>query len=132
MAIQLSVAVRNARLNAITSTVGASPFLNLYSGPAPASCAAAATGTLLAALTLPVTWEAAASGGTEQEANGPWTGTAVAAGTVGYFRLCDAQGNAHIQGTVGQGTGDLSFDNASVTVNQTININTFSLTDANT
>lgn len=131
MAIQFSTAVRNARLNAIGATVGPAPILQLYSGTVPASCAAAATGTLLASLSLPMTWQAAATGGTEQQAGGPWTGTAAAAGTIGYFRLVSSQGVVHLQGSAGQGTGDLSFDNASLVLNQTISINTFSLTDAN-
>ena len=63
MAIQFSTAVRTARLNAFVSTVGSSPKLLLYSGAMPGNCAAASTGTLLATLSLPATWEAAASGG---------------------------------------------------------------------
>ena len=131
MSLQFSTAVRNARLNAITSTIGTTPKLLFYSGSVPANCATAASGTLLATLTLPSTWEAAASGGSEAETNGPWTGTVTAAGTIGYFRITDSSGNVHIQGTVGQGAGDMSFDNPAVAVNQTINVNAFTLTDAN-
>ena len=38
MAIQFSVSVRNARLDAIETTVGASPKLQIRTGAAPADC----------------------------------------------------------------------------------------------
>jgi hypothetical protein len=36
-----------------------------------------------------------------------------------------------MQGSVGQGTGDLSLDNTTISNGQTITINTFTLTDGN-
>lgn len=53
MALQLSVAVRNARADVVESTIGASAILRIRTGPAPADCAAADAGTVLATLTLP-------------------------------------------------------------------------------
>lgn len=132
MAIQFSVAVRNARLDAIKTTIGTAGKLLLYTGAVPATCATAASGTLLATLTLPTTYINAASSGSSTIAGGPWTGTASAAGTAGYFRLTDTAGTAvGIQGTVGQGTGDMSFDNATFTVGQNIQITAFTSTDGN-
>lgn len=132
MALQMSVAVRNARLQAIETTIGPTPKLILYTGATPANCAAASTGTVLATLTLPSDWEASASNGSETIANGPWSGTASTAGTAGYFRLYDNAGvTCHLQGTVGQGAGDLSFDNNTFAVGQAINVNSFNLTEAN-
>lgn len=132
MAIQFSVAVRNARLDAVETAIGTAPKLLIYTGSAPANCAAAATGTLLATLTLPSDWEANAASGAKSITNGPWAGTAAAAGTAGYFRITDSAGTTcHIQGTCGQGTGDLSFDNAVLAVGQTINVTAFTLTDGN-
>jgi hypothetical protein len=132
MSIQFSAAVRNARLNAIFATIGAAAKLLLYTGSAPANCATADSGTLLATLTLPSTEENAAASGAETQANGPWTGTASAAGTAGHFRVMDPTGaTCHVQGTVGQGSGDLSFDNATFTAGQNIQITSFTLTDGN-
>ena len=132
MSLQFSVAVRNARLNAIAATIGASPKLMLYTGSPPANCAAAATGTLLATETLPATWMNAASGGSQTEANGPWTGTDSVGGQAGYFRITDSTGaTCHIQGTVGQGSGDLSFDNNTFAVGQAIQETAFTETDGN-
>ena len=48
MAIQLSTTVRNARLDTIESTIGTAPILTIRSGAAPANCAAANSGTVLA------------------------------------------------------------------------------------
>lgn len=45
--MQYSVTVNNARLDSVETAIGTAPTLNLYSGSAPANCAAADTGTLL-------------------------------------------------------------------------------------
>lgn len=132
MALQYSVAVNNARLDAVESTAGATAKLRIYTGAAPANCAAAATGTLLVDMTLPADWMAAASSGSKAK-SGTWSGTGVAAGTAGYFRIVDNAGTtAHIQGTCGIGTGDLQLDNTSIAISQTVTVNTFTLNAANT
>ena len=132
MALQLSVAVQNARLNAIETTIAATAKLLIYSGSAPANCAAAATGTLLATLTLPSDYFSAASGG-DMAKTGTWSGTASAGSgaTPSHFRLAANDGTTiGLQGTAGIGSGDLSFD-GTITSGQTITISTFTLTDAN-
>lgn len=134
MAIQLSVATRNARLDAIETAIGTSPILRLRTGAPPASCAAADTGTVVAEMTLPSDWMAAASSGSKAKA-GTWQDTAAnAAGTVAHFRIYDAAGTTcHMQGTVTLtgGGGDMTLDNDDVEANQSITITSFSLTDAN-
>lgn len=65
MALQYSTAVRNARLDVVESTIGTSAVLKIRTGAAPANCAAADSGTVLATCTLPSDWMAAASGGTK-------------------------------------------------------------------
>lgn len=132
MALQYSVSVNNARLDAVESTTGASAKLRIYSGAAPANCAAAATGTLLVEMALPADWMTAAAAASKSK-NGTWTGTGAAAGTAGYFRIVDNAGTtAHIQGTCGQGTGDMSLDNTNIAIGQTVTVNTFTLNSANT
>lgn len=131
MAIQLGTTLRNARIDAIETTVGTAPKLQLRTGAQPANCAAADTGTLLCELTLPSDWAGAASSGASALA-GTWTGTAVATNTAAHFRLKDSAGTTtHMQGSVGQGTGDLSLDNTSIVSGQTINITTWTTTDGN-
>jgi hypothetical protein len=53
MALQLSVAVRNAMLDAIESTIGTSAVLKIRTGAPPASVATADSGTVLATLNPP-------------------------------------------------------------------------------
>lgn len=131
MAVQFSVAVRNARQNAIEATIGTSPLLRLFTLAQPANCAASSTGTLLCTLTLPSDWVGASSGGATALA-GTWTGTAIAAGTCAHYRIFDSTGTTcHEQGSVGIGTGDLQLDNTSIAVNQVISIATWVTTDGN-
>jgi hypothetical protein len=84
MAIQLSTAVRNAMLDAYETTVGTSPKMRILTGAAPANCAAAQTGTLLAELTLPSDWAANAASGAKGLA-GSWSGAVTVAGTAAHF-----------------------------------------------
>jgi hypothetical protein len=134
MAIQFSVAVRNARADAVETAIGASAILRVRSGAMPASCAAADTGTVLATVALPADWMAAASGGVKSR-SGTWEDlSADAAGTVGHFRIYDAAGTTcHWQGTMTAtgGGGDMTVDNAVFAAGQAFTVNTFSLTEAN-
>jgi hypothetical protein len=101
MAVQLSVTVRNAELDAIETAIGVSPKLQMWSGAPPASCAAAATGTKLVEDTLASDWAANASGGSKSFNNTPITGTGLAGGTAGHFRIVDNAGTTcHKQGTI--------------------------------
>lgn len=129
MAFQFSTTARNASLDAIETAIGASPVLELRSGPAPASCAAADTGSLLASMALPADFMAAAAGGSKALA-GAWSDpTADAAGTVGHFRI--KQGAVcHIQGSVTAtgGGGDMTIDNPVLAVGQQVSVTAFTLT----
>lgn len=131
MAVQYSVTVNNARLDAIETAAGASAKLRMYSGSMPANCAAAATGTLLADIALPSDWMAVASAGIKAK-SGVWSGLGAAVGVAGYFRITDTAGTtAHIQGTCGIGTGDMQLDNTSIAVGQSVTVNSFTITAAN-
>jgi len=132
MAVQLSVAVRNARLDAIETTIGATAVLKIRSGSVPADCATADAGTVLATLTLPSDWMAAASSGSKAK-SGTWQDTSAdATGTAAHFRIYDSGGTVcGLQGTVGVGSGDLQVDSVSFTAGQSFSITGFTLTDAN-
>ncbi len=134
MALQLSVAVRNARLDAIETAIGTSAVLKIRSGAAPANCATADSGTVLATLSLPSDWMAAASSGSKAKA-GTWEdASADAAGTAAHFRLYASDGTTcHLQGTVTAtgGGGDLTVDNTSFASGQSFTITSFTLTDGN-
>lgn len=133
MALQYSVTLRNNKLDQVESTTGTSAKLQIRTGAPPADCAAADSGTLLAELTLPSDWMAAASAGSVAK-SGTWSGTASAAGTAGHFRVKNNAGSAtHIQGTVTAtgGGGDMTLDNTSIANGQTVTVNTFTITAAN-
>jgi len=134
MALQYSVAVRNARLDAVESTIGASAILEIRDGSPPANCATASSGTLLASCILPVDWMNAASGGTKTK-NGTWQDmSANGTGTAGYFRIFDTTGTTcHAQGTVtltGDG-GEMTVDNTDFVTGQAFSVTTFTLTAGN-
>lgn len=132
MALQYGVTINNARLDAIETAIGATAKLLVYTGSMPANCAAAATGTLLATITLPADWMAAASGGVKAK-SGTWSGVASATGTAGYCRIYDNSVTVcGIQGLAGIGTGEFQFDNTALASTQAVSINTFQLTAGNT
>jgi len=134
MAIKLSVAVRNARLDAIETTVGTSAVMKIFDGTAPANCATADAGTVLATLALPSDWLAAASSGSKAKA-GDWEDTSADnTGTAQYFRVYASDGTTcGIQGTVTAtgGGGDMTVDNTSFAATQAFTVTGFTLTDGN-
>jgi hypothetical protein len=133
MTIQLSVAARNARLDAFESAAGASAKLQLRTGAQPADCATAAAGTLLCEIPLPADYMNAASAGAKTKL-GTWSGSGAAAGTAAHFRIVDAAGTTcHMQGsvTLTGGGGDMTLDNTSIAVSQAVSVTTFTLNEAN-
>lgn len=131
MAIQLAISTRNARLDAIETDLGTSPILRIRTGAPPADVATADSGTVLAEMNLPSDWMTAAAAGAKAK-SGTWQETAAdAAGTAGHFRIYTSGGVAKLQGTVGQGSGDLSLDNTVIAVGQVVTITAFTLTDGN-
>jgi hypothetical protein len=134
MAIQHSVAVRNAKLDAIESTIGTSAVLKLRTGAKPANCATADSGTVVSTMNLPSDWLAAASGG-QKAKSGTWQDTSAdAGGTIGHYRIYASDGTTcHEQGTVTAtgGGGDMTVDNPVVEAGQQITVTSYQLTEGN-
>lgn len=134
MSIQLSVAVRNARLDAIETAIGASAVLKIRTGAAPATCATADSGSVLATVSCPSDYLAAASSGSKAK-SGTWEdSSADNAGTAAHFRLYASDGTTcHMQGTVTAtgGGGDMTLDNVVLAAGQQFTITGFTLTDGN-
>jgi hypothetical protein len=134
MTLQYGTTVRNAQLDAFESDTGGTAILKIYdlTAAAPANCGAAITGTVLATLTLPADWMGAANAGTKAIA-GSWSdSSADAAGTADWFRIFKNDGvTCQAQGTVDQGSGDISLDNKVIAAGQTVTISTFTLTAGN-
>jgi len=131
MAIKMSVTVRNARLDAVETAIGASAVLKLRTGAPPTNIADADSGTVLATLNLPADWMAAAAAGVAAKA-GTWQDAgADAAGVAGHFRVYASNGTTqHMQGTVTitGGGGDMTLDNDVIAAGQSVSISTFTLT----
>ena len=129
MPFQFSVAARNASVDAIETAIGTAPTLEIRTGTVPATCATADSGTVLATMTLPSDWLAAASAGAKTLL-GTWQDTSAdATGTAGHFRV-KAGATCHIQGTVTAtgGGGDLTLDNTSIAAAQLVTVTSFTLT----
>jgi hypothetical protein len=132
MAFQFSTAARNAALDAIETTIGASAVLEIRTGAAPSNCAAAATGTVLATMNLPSDWLANASAGAKS-LSGTWEDTSAdAGGTAGHFRIWDStKTTCHIQGSITAtgGGGDMTLDNTSIASAQDVQVTSFTINE---
>jgi hypothetical protein len=128
---QYSVDLRDARNDAIETILGASPILELRSGAAPANCAAADSGTLIASMTLPADAFSASSAGVKAKL-GTWEDpNADAAGTIGHWRLKTSGGACKVQGTatVTGGGGEIQLTTLVVSaIGQPVTITSFSIT----
>jgi hypothetical protein len=134
MALQYSVAVRNAKLDAVETAIGVSAVLKIRTGAQPANCAAADSGTVLATITLPSDWMAAAANGTKAML-GTWQDSAAdAAGTAAHYRIYASDGTTcHEQGsvTITGGGGEMTVDNTSFALNQQFTVTSFTKTAGN-
>lgn len=134
MAFQFSTTVRNAMLDAIETAIGTAAVLKIRTGAQPANCAAADSGTVLATLTLPIDYMAAASGGSKAK-SGTWEdASADATGTAAHFRLYASDGTTcHAQGsvTITGGGGQMEVDNTSFATGQAFTITAFTIAAGN-
>ena len=134
MTLQYSVAVRNAKLDAVETTIGVSAILKIKTGAVPATCATGDSGTVLATVNLPSDWMAAASSGSKAK-SGTWEdASADASGTAAHWRLYASDGTTcHAQGTVTAtgGGGDMTVDNVVFASAQNFTVTGFTLTAGN-
>ena len=133
MAVKMSVAVRNAALDAMETAIGTAAVLKMRTGAPPTNIGDADTGTVLVSLTLPSDWMAAAAAGSKAKL-GTWSGLGAAAGTVGHFRVYASDGTTqHIQGTMTAtgGGGDMTITNAVIAINDPVTVDSFTLTAGN-
>lgn len=129
MALGYVTTLRNAKLNAITTALGGSALLRIYSGTRPATGGTATT--LLAELTCNATFAPAASGGVltlnaiTQDSSADSTGTAT------WFRLLTSGASAQIDGNVGTSGSDLNLTTTSIVATQPVSVTSFTITDGN-
>jgi hypothetical protein len=131
MAYRLSTDTRNKCCDALVDDVdsGSPPgTIAIRTGAQPTNVGDADTGTLLGTLTF-------SNPAFGNAATGVATASAITSdtnadnsGTAGHFRIKDGSGNIHSDGTCGQGTGDLSFDNSVIVAGGTIAISSLTVT----
>jgi len=133
MALKYSTTLRNAQLDAVTTAVGTSGILRIYSGTRPANVAAAITGTLLAECVCNASaFAAAASGGVLTASAIANDSSANASGTASHYRLFRSDGTtAVIDGDVSTSGADLNLDNTSINSGQVVSITSFTITAGN-
>jgi len=131
MTIQMSTALRNARLQAITDILGPGWKLKIRTGAQPANVAAGSTGTVLVVYTP--TADAPANGAINMvdDATLPLAGTGVGAGNAGHYELTTSTDVVHERGSVTAtgGGGDLTIDNVVIAIGQAVNVTGFVKTE---
>jgi hypothetical protein len=131
MALSYSTTLRNAQLDQITTAVGASGKLRIYSGTRPANVAASITGTMLAELVLNATFAPSAAGGV-LTLNSITSATAAATGTATHFRIWQSNGTtAVMDGDVGTAGSDLNLNSTSITSGGSVAVTSFTDTAGN-
>lgn len=126
MALSLATSARTAMCDALVDLLDAGSgagTMQIRTGTKPATPNTAATGTLLATVTLVDPAFGAASSGVATLAD-PGAVTAVADGTAGWFRALDSTGAAVFDGTVTAtgGGGDLTLATTTVTIGLSIDV----------
>ena len=130
MAIAYSSAIRNARMDAITTFVGANALLRIYDGTRPATGGTATT--LLAELTCNATFAPGASGGVLTLNAITQDSSANATGTATWFRIVKSDGTTHVlDGSVGTSGSDLNLTTTSIVATQPVSVSSFGLTEGN-
>lgn len=127
--LHLSVAARNAMLDALNSIVGASGLLLIKDGTQPANVAAADAGTVLATLALSATAFAAAASGAVALNTVTDDSSADNSGTATWFSIRTSGGTRVIEGNVGAtGAGtDLELNSTTITAGQDVAVTGYSL-----
>lgn len=129
--LKYSTALKNAKLDAITTQVGGSALLRIYDGSQPAGPGTAiSTQNLLATLTCNATFAPGASGGV-LTANAITGANAALTGTASWFRLLTSGATAVIDGTVGTASSDAIIDNTSIVSGQAVSCTALTITAGN-
>lgn len=129
MTIGIVATVRNAMLDAITTQVGGSAKLRIYSGTRPATGGTATT--QLVELICNATFAPASSGGV-LTLNAIASGTAGASGTASWARLLKSDGTTIIcDMDVSTSGSDLNLNSLSIGAGATVSVTSATLTAGN-
>lgn len=129
MALGYVTTLRNARLDAITSAVGASGLLRILDGTRPAT--GGAQTTLLAELACAATFAAAAAAGVLTANAITQDSSANASGTATWGRLCTSGGVAVADFNVGVSGSDMNMTTTTIVAGQPVSCSSFVITEGN-
>lgn len=129
MSVGYSTTLRNARLDAITTAIGASGLLRIYDGTRPASGGAATT--LLAQLTLSATFAPAASLGVLTASAIGSDASADATGTATWARLTTSAGVFVADMGVGTSGQEVTLNTVSIVIAGTVACTSLVITAGN-
>lgn len=119
MAVNYTTAVQNARLDTVTSEIGTTGVLEIYTSGG---------GTLLASIPLANPAASAAVGGVLTFTMPQSDSSANATGTAAEAKITDGSTDIVTGLTVGTSAADLILDSVSITAGQTVTINSASIT----
>lgn len=120
--------LRNNQLAQITTSVGTSGKIRIYSGTRPAT--GGTETTILAELPCSATFAPAPSGGV-LTVNAITSATASATGTASWFRILTSANAAVVDGDVGTAGSDLNLNSTSITSGGSVAISSFTITAGN-
>jgi hypothetical protein len=133
VAITITTGDRDARAAVILDKIDvATPaaYIQLRDGTRPAGPATAATGTLLATITLPAPAFPAPHGSGVTSANGlPITVQGAATGDPTWFRLCNGDNVAVFDGTAGTSGTDAVLSAATITEGENVELTALTWTE---
>ena len=129
MSVGYSTALRNARLDAITTAIGASGLLRIYDGTRPASGGTATT--LLAQLTLSAAFAPAASLGVLTASAIGSDASADATGTATWARLTTSGGVFVADMGVGTSGQEVTLNTVSIVIGGTVACTSLVITAGN-
>ena len=129
MALGYVATLRNAQLDAITTAVGASGKLRIYSGTRPATGGTATT--QLAELPCSATFAPGASSGVLTLNALTTDASADATGTASWFRILTSANAAVVDGDVGTSGADLNLNSTSLTIGGSVAVTSFTITAGN-
>ena len=142
MALRLSTGLRQALLGtADFKTEFTLSFINIYTGAQPSSANDAASGTLLATIysdgaAVGVSYDAPVAGVIAKAVAETWSGTSVAEGTAGWFRVWEAAGSpagsstteSRIDGNIATSGANMNMSNTFIANGAVQTISTFAIT----
>jgi hypothetical protein len=131
MTVTWSDTVRNAMLDQWETSIGVSAIVRIYSGAAPTHVSDAQTGTKLAEFALASDWAGPSASGVKAMTGTPLSTTGIAAGTAGHYAIYATDGTTcHERGSITAtgGGGDMTIDNTSIAVGQTVKVTQFQKT----